>query len=426
MSRIEPNSLTESVLFRKADKLLSGEYCEPGEIIELQSTLMSGEGRGETLRQFVFEHWREIESGFISVEDGTGRMPYGLECFLSFDRVFLRPLATRISDDNLRQFVEVGLKHLYWLGQVGPLSEDHVQVARHGANLLKWTVGKFLVSSRRDAELAERLSQGINGLLAWVSTPPGDLNGAVRSFQAADEFLRADLPWEHLDCRAHCQQVFLQAQSVLRLNGYFNRASGSVWEGKSEANSVDLTDPDREGTIEWLSDTSDPEVTFSPDVTRLMCLAEGLYGSSVEILLRCASLDDLSFWTDFLEQTPTDIDLYAYGIQALCLIDEGEFRHSVVNLVHKAVSDPYSVRNLIGLRVMELIGVWSSDDLLVSAVAEAIESLERPDRDKMILLVLDVSDRFGPYFEGAFSGIVRQEQAYSAALELADILFPNI
>lgn|GEM_PF-7035059 len=426
MSRIKPNSLAESVLFRQADKLLSGQHCEASEINELQVTLMSRESRSETLRHFVFDRWREIESNFLSVADGTGRMPDGVDYFLSFDRFFLRPLATRVSDNDLRQFAEVGLKHLFWLSHVGPMSKEHVQVARHVANLLKWTVGKFLASSRQDLELAKRVSLGINGVLDWVNTPTEDLNGSIRSFQAADELLRVDLPWEQLDCKTKCQQVFLIAQAVLKLNGYFNRASGSIWGSTSEAGPVDHAEPEASDSIEWLSDSPAHDEAFIPDVSRLMYPAKSLYKNSVEILLRCATKDDVSFWTEFLEQTPSDIDLYTCGIQALCDIEEPEFRKAVARLVMISVDDSFGIRNLIALRAMESSGVWSSGGLFVSALTDAVKILERPEKNKMIFLILEVSGRYGLYFEGAFSGLVHQNMVNTAAYELVDILFPDI
>jgi hypothetical protein len=349
-------------------------------------------------------------------------MPTGLTELLAFDQVFLSPLSTRISDNGLQNFLEAGLKHSFWLSYVGPQSEEHVQIASHAVNLFKLSLGKFLTSSAEGHEVARRVSLAINGLLEWVSAPPDDINGAVRSFQVADKILSLELPWERLDCKDACQRVFFLAQLILSQTGYFDYCSGALVGAKLREDSKIES---WKGLIRarYLSPGAlEAEEASIPDAHRLTYLAENLYRKSINILQRRVGPDDLLFWKDFLSRTPTDSCHYTCGIQALCQIDKREFQVAVFDLMNSATEDIYSARNLVALRVMESARIWTPNVSFEAAVCLCVDYLSQTERSKIIKLVDAIPERFAAFFAEGFDGKVCSKSVKQAVEEIRQLL----
>jgi len=381
--------------------------------------------------------WSGVESAVFGLQTATGPISYGISELKRLDRFVLPHLSDGLAPAEKQAFVEVVIQHLAWLGLQGFSTPQHIDIARHCCNLLRFALPEALENSAPTYDFHKRLGITLSQVVSQAARVPDDHHQLKQEcYKIITRIIKLPLPLSELNCfdslsEFYCalRHSFAPYEDKFAPDSFLGTFQKEAGHG-AESNRLQVPhqprlDEDYDEYGSWRRDAFPPQ--GSRAFRQQKALRDKLLTPSlIDALTRASNTLHADFWVDQVQTIPFQDDTWVWCMRALEKVSTYEFEAATSKLIIAASENRFAAASLVALAVIEQANKWQPSESFRDTVAMIAGSLHDDTRRSAALAVAQ------PSFEvGSISVRVPLPKSYCsrrnmtrARTELQQALFP--
>ena len=409
------NDQLESVIFNSnpLGNTTLGKQHEKSVRGEVRHGLLGTQAESADWRFVAWRLWSGVESAVFQSQTATGPINYGTNELKRLDRFVLPHLSEGLAPAEKQAFVDTVIRHFAWLGLRGFSTPQHVDIARHCCNLLRFALPEALENSDPTYDFHRRLGLTLSQVVSQAANVPDDQHQLKQAcYKIVTRILKLPLPLSELNCFDSLSEFYCAMRNSFApyeeklgpeffLGTFQKEASQSAKNNELKLPNQPRFDEDCDSDSlisdsyaydedteyeSWRGDTLLPQ--GSRAFRRQQALRDALLTPSlVDALTRASNTLHTDFWVEQVLTIPFQDEMWVWCMRALEKVSTCEFEAATRKLIIAASQNRFAAASLVALAVLEQANYWQPSESFRDTVAMIAGSLRDDTRRSAALAV---------------------------------------